>query len=517
MNNSSNPICVLPEWAKLTLAIFFVICVYFFSRTQGVGASNQTYLIIAAVVGAYMALNIGANDVANNVGPAVGSGALTLLGAIIIAAIFESMGALVAGGEVVKTIKKGIIDPAMIDDPTQFIWLMMAALISAGIWLNAATAIGAPVSTTHSIVGGVLGAGIIAGGWDIVSWGQMGKIASSWVISPVMGGTIAAGLLYFIKSSILYQEDRLKAARKIIPILIGLMSWAFMTYLLVKGTKRIYKFDFWQAALIGLVVAIVVFIVVKPMIAKATENSDSCHRNDINELFTIPLIFSAAILSFAHGANDVANAVGPLAAINSAVVSAGIAVKASIPLWIMLIGALGISVGLALYGPKLIKTVGSGITEINKTRAYCIAMAASITVIIASQFGLPISSTHVAVGAVFGVGFLREMLTDDYNRIIAKVRAKHEEGGGRDLRVIAFLEKFEHATPEEKTDLLRKVKDSSKKILTKKERKKLKKVHKAQLVQRSVFVKVIAAWFITVPFSAILSALFFLLLKSIFS
>lgn len=512
MNNTldtSHQAITVPSWLKLLLAAAFVVAVYFFSRTQGVGLTNQGYIIFAAVVGAYMAINIGANDVANNVGPAVGSGALTLLGAIIIAAIFEAMGALVAGGEVVKTIKKGIIDPRMINDPMQFIWLMMAALIAAGIWLNAATAVAAPVSTTHSIVGGVLGAGIAAGGWNIVDWGVMAKIASSWVISPLMGGVIAASLLYFIKSSIFYKDDRIAAARKIIPLLIGLMSWAFVTYLLIKGTKRIYQFEFWQAAVIGVVIAVLIFFVVKPMIVKATSGKSNS-RNTINELFTIPLIFSAAILSFAHGANDVANAVGPLAAINDAVINAGISSKASIPLWVMIVGAVGISVGLALYGPRLIKTVGSNITDINKTRAYCIAMAASITVIIASQLGLPISSTHVAVGAVFGVGFLREFLTADYNRIIDEVREHHESAGGTDPQVIEFLTQFEDASAEEKTSMLRELKRSSEKILTKKERKKLKKFHKEQLVQRSIFIKVIAAWFITVPCSALLSALFFL-------
>lgn len=516
MSNPNRPY-YLSEWSKLSIALVFLVIVFVYVFNQSIGLTNQSYLLIAAVVGAYMALNIGANDVANNVGPAVGSRALTLVGAIAIAAIFEAAGALIAGGEVVKTIKKGIIDPTLIANPKQFIWLMMAALISAGIWLNAATAVGAPVSTTHSIVGGVLGAGIVAGGWSIVDWGVMGKIASSWVISPIMGGVIAATLLYFIKVTIVYQEDRLAAARKVIPLLIALMSWAFVTYLLIKGTKQLYQFQFWQAALIGLVAAVVIYFAAKPRIAKATANPNNSRRSDINELFTIPLIFSAAILSFAHGANDVANAIGPLAAINNTVINAGISEQANIPLWVMIIGALGISIGLALYGPKLIKTVGSGITDIDKTRAYCIAMAASITVILASQLGLPISSTHVAVGAIFGVGFLREMLTADYNHTIDKVRSHYETETQYNEKVIAFLEKFEHATTEEKTSLLRELKKSSETLLTKRERKKLKKVHKEQLVQRSVFMKVIAAWFITVPSSALLSAAFFLLLQFVFS
>lgn len=501
----------LPEWAKYLIAVLFILLVYIFSSSQGQTFDNHHYLIIAAVIGAYMALNIGANDVANNVGPTVGSGALTLLSAIIIAAIFEALGALIAGGEVVETIKKGIIQQdwvATIDAET-FIWMMLSALIAAGVWLNAATAIGAPVSTTHSIVGGVLGAGMFIGGIDVVDWHVMGTIATSWVVSPVMGGLIAAGLLYFIKHGIYYRKDRLAAANRVIPGLIALMSWAFATYLLLKGTKNIYAVSFIQAASIGIVIAVIVWFAVRPLIIRATSKMQP-KRSKINELFTIPLIFSAAILSFAHGANDVANAVGPLAAINDAIVHVGShASKAAIPLWVMLVGALGISVGLALFGPKLIRTVGTGITDINKARAYCIAMSASVTVIIASQLGIPISSTHVAVGAVFGVGFLREILTADYNRIIDEVRDHYKES--QDSAALTFLKEFGNATAEEKTSMLQELKRSREKILTKQERKALKKSHKERLVQRSVFIKIMAAWFITVPCSALMSALIYYL------
>ncbi len=517
LTNQSENISILekiPSWLKLFITVIFIGIIYLYSSTLGAGKINQFYIIIAAVVGAYMAVNIGANDVANNVGPAVGSGALTLVGAIFIAIIFESLGALTAGGDVVDTIKKGIIDPSMIKNSIEFVWLMMAALIAGGIWLNAATMLGAPVSTTHSIVGGVLGAGIAAGGWGIVNWAVMAKIASSWVISPVLGGVIAAGLLYFIKHNIFYKDDRIKAAQRIIPLLIALMTWAFTSYLLIKGIKKIVKLNFGIIILIALGVAVAAFFVVKPIIIKSTQGKEG-NKGLINDLFTIPLIFSAAILSFAHGANDVANAVGPLAAINDAIVNSGISAKADIPLWVMLVGAIGISVGLALYGPKLIKTVGSGITDINKTRAFCVALSASITVIIASQLGLPISSTHVAVGAIFGVGFLREVLVKSYNKTLDEVKQHHENDSSNE-KVNKFLEKFDNATPEAKTSLLKQLKNSSKELITNKERKLLKRAYKEQLVTRSVFVRIIAAWFITVPCSALLSALFFFALKGFF-
>lgn len=378
-------------------------------------------LVAAAMIGGYMAMNIGANDVANNVGPAVVSQAITLTGAIIIAAIFESAGAIIAGGDVVGTIKKGIIDPALIKDRDTFIWLMIAALLAAALWLNFATAIGAPVSTTHSIVGGVLGAGVAAGGWGIADWNQTAAIVASWVISPVMGGAIAAAFLYLIKRSIIYQSDVLYAARRVVPLLVAIMAWAFGTYLVLKGLKQLWKVSFGVAVLCGIGAAGTVYLIVKPLVQRAARRLPNT-KDGVNELFIIPLIFAAALLSFAHGAN----AVGPLAGINEAIIGGAVSAKTSIPLWVMVVGALGISLGLALYGPKLIRTVGFEITELDKTRAFNIALAAAITVIIASQLGLPVSSTHIAVGGVFGVGILREYLKANHSRIIDEIKLHHE-------------------------------------------------------------------------------------------
>ncbi len=206
------------ESFRMGLVLVFMIGIVLYTHFNVPDVPHRIMLIVAAMIGGYMALNIGANDVANNVGPAVGSQALTLVGAILIAGIFEAAGALIAGGDVVSTIKKGIIDPGVIKDSSVFIWLMMAALLAGAVWLNFATAVGAPVSTTHSIVGGVMGAGIAAGGWGIVNWDKMAAIASSWVISPVLGGIIAAGFLYLIKHTITYQDDKVSAAKRIVPI-----------------------------------------------------------------------------------------------------------------------------------------------------------------------------------------------------------------------------------------------------------------------------------------------------------
>lgn len=410
-------------------------------------------------------MNIGANDV----GPAVGSHAITLSGAILIAAVFEASGAIIAGGDVVGTIKNGIIDPALIDDRDTFVWLMIAALLAAALWLNCATAIGAPVSTTHSIVGGVLGAGVAAGGWAIADWGKTGAIVASWIISPVLGGAIAAAFLYLIKRSINYQSDVLAAARKVAPLLVALMAWAFTTYLFLKGLKQLWKLSFGAAAVCGLGAAGIIHLTVRPLVQRAAARLPNT-KDSVSELFMIPLICAAALLRFAHGANDVANAVGPLAGINEAIVGGAVAAKASIPLWIMVVGAFGISLGLALYGPKLIRTVGSELTELDKTRAFCVALAAAITVIIASQLGLPVSSTHIAVGGVFGVGFLREYLKVNYSRMIEEIKEHHENDAPE--IVDAFLRRFEVASIEEKSMMLRELKQrAGPKLLYKRERK----------------------------------------------
>ena len=531
------------DFLRLGMAFAFMALVLWYAFGINAGAENQAFLAIAALFGAYMALNIGANDVANNVGPAVGSKALTMGGAIIIAAIFEASGALIAGGDVVSTIKKGIIDPSQFVDVSQFIWAMTSALLAGGLWLNIATKVGAPVSTTHSIVGGVMGGGIAAAGFGIVSWGTMGKIAASWIISPVLGGVIAALFLFTIKKTILYKEDRLAAMNKMVPIYVSLMSFAFATYLTLKGLKKIWpsivdtfnaispiaiemtkKPTLTHGLTIGLVFAVLTFVIVKPMVKKASAKLNNTAK-DANSLFTIPLIFAAALLSFAHGANDVANAIGPLAAVADAVQNAGISSKASIPIWVMLVGAIGISLGLALYGPKLVRTVGSEITELNQIRAYSVAMAAAITVIIASQLGLPVSSTHIAIGGIFGVGFLREFLstTTAQERIEAeeqkiKEDKKIKKSYKAELKELKELKAKEMSSDDDKArikELKEMIKEEE--AVIKSEKKHLKRAKKAKYVKRSAIMKIVAAWVITVPAAALLSAAIFYIIEGIMS
>lgn len=496
---------------KLGVATFFLLGVWLWSSLLSAGVEHGLLLVAAAVFGGYMAMNIGANDVANNVGPAVGSKALTLGGAIVIAAIFEAAGALIAGGDVVSTIKGGIIDPGAIGDPLAFVWLMMAALLSAALWLNLATWLGAPVSTTHAIVGGVLGAGIAAGGFEVANWRVMGGIAASWVISPLLGGVIAALFLYMIKRLVLYRSDRVLAARQVIPWIIAIMAWAFGTYLTIKGLKHLVKFNFWEASAVGLVAAVLVFALSYRQIGRRAATMANS-RDGVNGLFTLPLIFAAALLSFAHGANDVANAVGPLAAVNETLLKGAFASKASIPLWVMMVGALGIVVGLALFGPRVIKTVGSEITELDKTRAFCIALSAALTVIVASQMGLPVSSTHIALGGVFGVGFLREYLKTSYASQLHGILDSHE--GEEREKLQRFLDNFKKASVEEMDQMIKRAKRHQIEVdLTKRERKRLKQVYRQELVKRHQLLKIAAAWVVTVPASAGLGALLFYTLR----
>ncbi|WP_027234787.1 inorganic phosphate transporter [Leisingera caerulea] len=434
------------------------------------GSAMSMVVIAAAAFGAYMAINIGANDVANNMGPAVGANALTMGGAIVIAAVAESAGALLAGGDVVSTISKGIIDPAAVASSNVFIWAMMAALISSALWVNLATWVGAPVSTTHSVVGGVLGAGVAAAGTAAVNWPTMGKIAASWVISPVLGGIIAALFLAFIKAKIIYQEDKIAAARRWVPVLVGIMAGAFASYLALKGLKKIVKIDLQTALLIGAAMGALAYVVTAPLIKRQSEGMENRNKS-LKALFGLPLVISAALLSFAHGANDVANAVGPLAAIVHATEFGDFASKVTIPTWVMVIGAFGISFGLFLFGPKLIRMVGSQITKLNPMRAYCVSLSAAITVIVASWLGLPVSSTHIAVGAVFGVGFFREWHME-------RRLKKSAEGRPAEKRI----------APEER--------------------------RRRKLVRRSHFMTIVAAWVITVPAAALLSTVIYLVLNT---
>ena len=455
------------------LAVLFLVAVTLFATQVVAEGPLAVYAIAGALVAGYLALNIGANDVANNMGPAVGGKALPMAWALVIAAVCEAAGAILAGGEVVSTVSKGIITPPPEMGAVDFILVMTAALFAAAVWINLATVVGAPVSTTHSIVGAVLGAGAAAAGFGVVAWPTLGAIALSWVISPVMGGVVAAALLALIKAAILFREDRIAAARFWVPLLIGLMCGVFTLYMASKGLSRVWSPSagvVWTLAS-GLFAA--GWALARPWVLRRSALMEN-RRKEVSRLFVLPLILAAGLLSFAHGANDVANAVGPLAAIVSAAQTGSSAPGSVVlPLWVLAIGAVGISLGLALFGPRLIRTVGEKITKMDAMRAYCVAQAAAITVLVASTLGLPVSSTHIAIGGIFGVGLLREVLT---NRGI-----RRRPNGGVMIDPALMSEGWDDPGQAEKRE-------------------------KRRLVRRRHAWGIAAAWVITVPAAGLLAA-----------
>jgi inorganic phosphate transporter, PiT family len=325
--------------------------------------------------------------------------------------------------------------------------------------------------------------------------------------------------VYVIKRSITYRSEMTEAAARVVPWLIAVMAWAFGTYMMLKGLGQLVKVSFPVALAAGAGMAVLAWVVVHKPVARLAQQQENS-KQGVNRLFTWPLVCSAALLSFAHGANDVANAVGPLAAIYEAVKSGAIATKAATPLWVMVLGALGLSVGLALYGARLIKTVGKEITELDNMRAFSIAMAATITVIVASQLGMPVSTTHVTIGAVFGVGFLRELLKVNYAKMESVVFAGHQ-GEDRE-EVQAYLQRFEAAEVKEKKRMLADMKRRTKlreqtegAVFAKNERRAFKKAYRKEIVKRSAVLRIVAAWIITVPATAVLAAILFHIVSAV--
>jgi PiT family inorganic phosphate transporter len=368
------------------------------------------FVILACIFGAFMAWGIGANDVANAMGTSVGSKAITIKQAVLIAIVFEFAGAFLAGGEVTATIRKGIIDAEVIGaNPDLLVFGMLSSLLAAGTWLMIASIRGWPVSTTHSIVGAIVGFAAVGISMEAVKWGKVGNIAASWVVSPLVAGSISFVLYKSVQHWIHDSDNPFAQSKRLVPFYIFLVGFVIAMVTLTKGLKHLgLNITFSQALgysfVLGLIIMAIGAFFVRRVHADP-EASEADHLANVEKVFAILMVFTACAMAFAHGSNDVANAIGPVAAIYTVVSNGGeIVAKSVVPVWILLVGAVGIVIGLMTFGHRVIATVGTGITELTPSRGFAATLASATTVVVASGTGLPVSTTQVLVGAVLGVG-----------------------------------------------------------------------------------------------------------------
>ena len=375
--------------------------------------SNLVIILIAAIgCGLYMAWAIGANDVANSMGTSVGAGAVTVGGAIVIAGVFEFLGAFLAGGEVTSTIRNGIIDAESLQhDPDLLVFGMLSALLAAAVWLTIASRFGWPVSATHSIVGAIIGFAMIAIGFEAVHWEEVVTIAASWVVTPILAGTISYLLVLSVQWLIFNKDDPVVYARRYVPVYIfaAVLMTSVVTF--VKGLKHVgldlsTPVAILYSVLFAAVIACIGRVVINRVSFESPTGGQSRFTN-VEKVFGVLMIVTASGMAFAHGSNDVANAIGPVAAIVSVVTTGEVSHESTVPPWVLLIGAAGIVVGLATFGYRVMATIGRKITELTPSRGFAAEFAAASTVVAASGTGLPVSTTQTLVGAVLGVGLAR--------------------------------------------------------------------------------------------------------------
>ncbi len=383
------------------------------------------YIVLAALFGIFMAWGIGANDVANAMATSVGSKALTIKQAILVAAVFEFLGAVLAGGEVTSTIRKGIVDADLLGgSPELLIYGMLASLLAAGTWLLVASRNGWPVSTTHSIVGAIVGFAAVGIGIDAVQWGQVGTIVISWVVSPATAGIIAFFIYMSVHRLILTQEDPLAKAKRYVPIYIFLAAFTITLVTILKGLTHVgLDISITNSYILAVAIAVGIALIGTVAINRIEPDPKAekkQHFYTVERVFAILMVVTACGMAFAHGSNDVANAIGPLAAVISVAQTGVVGAQSALPIWVLLIGGTGIVIGLATYGVHVIATVGKKITQLTPSRGFAAELAAATTIVIASGTGIPISTTHTLVGAVLGVGLARGIEAIDL-RVVGKI------------------------------------------------------------------------------------------------
>ena len=383
------------------------------------------YIGLAALFGIFMAWGIGANDVANAMATSVGSRALTIKQAILVAAVFEFLGAVLAGGEVTSTIRKGIVDAELLTGtPEYLIYGMLASLLAAGTWLLVASKNGWPVSTTHSIVGAIVGFAAAGIGIDAVQWGKVGTIVMSWVVSPLTAGFIAYVIYRSVQRLILRREDPLAKAKRYVPVYIFLAAFTITLVTILKGLKHVgLNLSLRDAYILAIGIAVGIALIGAFAIQRIEPDPQAekdQHFHTVERVFGVLMVVTACGMAFAHGSNDVANAIGPVAAVIGVAQTGSIAAKSALPLWVLMLGGGGIVIGLATYGRHVITTVGKKITQLTPGRGFAAELAAATTIVIASGTGIPISTTHTLVGAVLGVGMARGIEAIDL-RVVARI------------------------------------------------------------------------------------------------
>lgn len=380
------------------------------------------YIILAAAFGLYMAWGIGANDVANAMATSTGAKAINFKQALIIAAVFEFAGAVLAGSSVTSTIRSGIVDSSLFADQVELlIFGMLASLLASGVWLNVASRMGWPVSTTHSIVGAIVGFAAVGIGMEVVQWGKVGTIVISWVVSPLIAGTIAFVIFRTVQVLILDRPDPLRHARRWVPVYMALTTFNIALVTLIKGLQNVgLQLSPGQTALIAALLSVIVAVVGKLFIDRIRVDPAAEHKfhyATVERIFGVLMVVTACAMAFAHGSNDVANAVGPVAAVISAAQTGAVESRAAVSPWVLFLGGIGIVVGLATYGRAVMRTVGEKITALTPSRGFAAEMSAATTIVLASGTGLPISTTHTLVGAVLGVGLARGISAINLNVI----------------------------------------------------------------------------------------------------
>lgn len=387
--------------------------------------AQYIYIGLAAAFGLFMAWGIGANDVANAMATSVGSKALTIKQAIMVAAIFEFLGAVLAGGEVTATIRSGIVDAELLSDsPDLLIYGMLASLLAAGTWLLIASRNGWPVSTTHSIVGAIVGFAAVGIGVDAVQWGKVGTIVLSWVVSPLTAGLIAFLIYVSVQRLILHQENPLEKAKRFVPVYIFFAAFTITLVTILKGLSHVgLSLSIQESYTLAIAIAAAVAVIGAVIIARIQPNPKADkkeHFYTVERVFGVLMVITACGMAFAHGSNDVANAIGPLAAVIGVATTGSVAAKSSLPWWVLVLGGGGIVIGLATYGRHVIATVGKKITQLTPSRGFAAELAAATTIVIASGTGIPVSTTHTLVGAVLGVGLARGIDAIDL-RVVARI------------------------------------------------------------------------------------------------